>query len=244
MVVTPLFILVLKNDPAELVDSGAVQDDGMNTNLEEDGPLWVKEWTKAYKSKPMWQLSLGYFICGITTASISVHFIQWAISQNISPSEAAFSFGVLSGVNGISVFSSGYFSDKFERRYILGMIYLVRGIAFLCLLLLSGQIALWAFAIIGGMSWLATVPLTTALTSEIYGYRKLGSLVGLITMSHQIGGAAAVLLFGMVFDHYGNYDFGLWVGVITLIIASLASFSINERNFSSRFYNRTINQSV
>ena len=244
VVVTPLFILVLKNDPAELVDSGAVQDDGMNTNLEEDGPLWVKEWTKAYKSKPMWQLSLGYFICGITTASISVHFIQWAISQNISPSEAAFSFGVLSGVNGISVFSSGYFSDKFERRYILGMIYLVRGIAFLCLLLLSGQIALWAFAIIGGMSWLATVPLTTALTSEIYGYRKLGSLVGLITMSHQIGGAAAVLLFGMVFDHYGNYDFGLWVGVITLIIASLASFSINERNFSSRFYNRTINQSV
>ena len=244
IVVVPLFIIVLKNDPSELDDYGTNKDDEVNSNIVEEGPLWVDKWTKAYKSKPMWQLSLGYFVCGITTASISVHFIKWAISQNISPSEAALSFGVLSGVNGVSVFCSGYFSDKFERRYILGMVYFVRGIAFLCLLLLSGQVALWAFAIIGGMSWLATVPLTTALTSEIYGYKKLGSLVGFINMSHQIGGAASVILFGVVFDYYGNYDLGLWVGVISLIIASIASISIGEKKFSSRFYNKPINQTV
>ena len=189
----------------------------------------------------MWQLSLGYFVCGITTASISVHFIKWAISENISTSEAALSFGVLSAINGVSVFCSGYFSDIFQRRIILGLVYAIRGIAFLALLLLSGQVALWAFAIVGGMSWLATVPLTTALTSEIYGQKKLGSLVGLINMSHQLGGAGAVLLFGMVFDIFGNYDFGLWVGVISLIIASVASFSISEKKFSSRFYKRITN---
>ena len=122
----------------------------------------------------MWQLSIGYFVCGITTASISVHFIKWAISENISPYEAAFSFSILSAVNGISVIASGYFSDKFERRIILGLVYFVRGIAFLALILLTGKIALWTFAIVGGMSWLATVPLTTALTSEFYGYKKLG----------------------------------------------------------------------
>ena len=244
IVVVPLFIIVLKNDPSELDNYGTNKEGEVNSNIVEEGPLWVDKWTKAYKSKPMWQLSLGYFVCGITTASISVHFIKWDISQNISPSEAALSFGVLSGVNGVSVFCSGYFSDKFERRHILGMVYFVRGIAFLCLLLLSGQVALWAFAIIGGMSWLATVPLTTALTSEIYGYKKLGSLVGFINMSHQIGGAASVILFGVVFDYYGNYDLGLWVGVISLIIASIASISIGEKKFSSRFYNKPINQTV
>ena len=243
IIVVPLFFFVLKNDPSELSNFVPPESSAISGNSEPAGPLWVEKWTTAYRSKPMWQLSLGYFICGITTASISVHFIKWAITQGISPSEAAFSFGVLSGVNGVSVFCSGYFSDKFERKYILGMIYLVRGLAFLCLLLLSGPIALWSFAIIGGMSWLATVPLTTALTSEIYGYTKLGSLVGLITMSHQIGGAAAVLLFGIVFDHYGSYDLGLWVGVITLIIASMASFSISEKSVSSRFYNQSLSQS-
>ena len=52
------------------------------------------------------------------------------------------SFGVLSAVNGISVFCSGYFSDKFQRRIILGLVYATRGIAFLALLLLSGKVAL------------------------------------------------------------------------------------------------------
>ena len=241
IVVVPSSIIVLKNTPSDLNLS---EEDSKKDNLdttEESGPLWVDNWSTAYNSKPMWQLSLGYFVCGITTASISVHFIKWAISENISTSEAALSFGVLSAVNGVSVFCSGYFSDIFQRRIILGLVYAIRGIAFLALLLLSGQVALWAFAIVGGMSWLATVPLTTALTSEIYGQKKLGSLVGLINMSHQLGGAGAVLLFGMVFDIFGNYDFGLWVGVISLIIASVASFSISEKKFSSRFYKRITN---
>jgi MFS family permease len=241
IVVVPLFILVIKNDPSELKNISLDTSQELDSKNIEEGPLWVDQWSKAYNSKPMWQLSIGYFVCGITTASISVHFIKWAISENISPSEAAFSFGILSAVNGISVFCSGYFSDKFERRYILAMVYFVRGVAFLSLILLSGQIALWAFAIVGGMSWLATVPLTTALTSEIYGNKKLGSLVGLINMSHQIGGAGSVILFGIIFDYYGNYDLGLWVGVIALLIASAASFTINERKFSSRFYNKTTN---
>ena len=53
-----------------------------------------------------------------------------------------------------------------------------------------------------------------------------------------------MILFGVVFDYYGNYDLGLWVGVISLIIASIASISIGEKKFSSRFYNKPINQTV
>jgi MFS family permease len=238
--VVPLSIIILKNDPKDL-DSLKNVTVTTSKNNQESGPLWVDKWSTAYNTRPMWQLSIGYFVCGITTASISVHFIKWAISENISPSEAALSFGVLSAVNGISVFCSGYFSDMFQRRIILGLVYLTRGVAFLALILLTGKMALWAFAIVGGMSWLATVPLTTALTSEIYGQKKLGSLVGLINMSHQLGGAASVILFGMVYDYFGNYDFGLWVGVFSLIIASVASFTIKEKEFSSRFYKKLTN---
>ncbi len=238
--VVPLSIIILKNDPKDL-DSLKNVTVTTSKNNQESGPLWVDKWSTAYNTRPMWQLSIGYFVCGITTASISVHFIKWAISENISPSEAALSFGVLSAVNGISVFCSGYFSDMFQRRIILGLVYFTRGVAFLALILLTGKMALWAFAIVGGMSWLATVPLTTALTSEIYGQKKLGSLVGLINMSHQLGGAASVILFGMVYDYFGNYDFGLWVGVFSLIIASVASFTIKEKEFSSRFYKKLAN---
>ena len=83
IVVVPLFILVLKNDPSELKNISLDTNHELDSSNIEEGPLWVNEWSKAYNSKPMWQLSIGYFVCGITTASISVHFIKWAISENI-----------------------------------------------------------------------------------------------------------------------------------------------------------------
>ena len=118
ILVVPTSIIVLKNEPRDIDLTIEDSDQEGNHSSKESGPLWVDKWTTAYNSKPMWQLSIGYFVCGITTASISVHFIKWAISENISTSEAALSFGVLSAVNGVSVFCSGYFSDIFQRRII------------------------------------------------------------------------------------------------------------------------------
>ena len=48
-------------------DLNLSEEDSKKDNLdtaEESGPLWVDNWTTAYNSKPMWQLSLGYFVCG------------------------------------------------------------------------------------------------------------------------------------------------------------------------------------
>ena len=67
IVVVPLFIIVLKNDPIELKNNSSEILETLESNQDENGPLWVDEWSKAYNSKPMWQLSIGYFVCGITT---------------------------------------------------------------------------------------------------------------------------------------------------------------------------------
>ncbi len=243
----PLIWFIVSDDPSSmnlLPDGEKLSPDASpNTKTLLESPLAVTQWQKSLRTWPLWQIAGAYVVCGITTQSISVHFIYWAGSEGISPSTAAWGFGLLSGINAIGVLLVGPISDRMQRKNLLSFVYFVRGIAFITLVIFPGSIGLWTFAIIGGASWLATVPLTTALTSEIYGYKKLGSLVGLITMSHQIGGAAAVLLFGIVFDHYGSYDLGLWVGVITLIIASMASFSISEKSVSSRFYNQSLSQS-
>ena len=124
----------------------------------------------------MWQLSFGYFVCGITTATIAVHFVRWAVSEEVSAPDAAIAFGILMGINAIGVIFIGYLSDKMQRHYLLAGVYLVRGVAFTMPLLLPGAAAMWAFAVIGGASWLATVPLTTGLTADVYGVRNVGTL--------------------------------------------------------------------
>ena len=199
------------------------------------GPLFTRRWRDAFRSAPMWQLSLAYWVCGITTASVSIHYVRWAISEGISPATAALAFGLLSGINAGAVILLGSLSDRVPRKTLLGMVYLVRGLAFLLLVVLPGPTALWAFAIVGGASWLATVPLTTALAADLYGLKHLGTLVGLINFFHQAGGALAVYLFGLVFDAQGNYDVAFLAGMATLIAAGVLSLCVRERRYSSRY---------
>ena len=233
----PLLYLVLRDDPADL----GLQPDGVRTTsagaraAAPSGPLFANRWRDAYRSAPMWQLSIAYWVCGVTTASISVHYVRWAVAEGISPATAALAFGLLSGINAIGVLLIGPLSDRVPRKTLLGAVYLIRGVAFLLLVVLPGSAALWSFAIVGGASWLATVPLTTALAADVYGVRHLGTLAGLINFAHQAGGALAVLLFGLVFDAQGSYDYAFLACVVTLVGAGLVSLSIRERRYSCRY---------
>ena len=235
----PVVYFVVRDDPRDVGESpDGIRDRtgvGGAPGRTPDTPLEAKNWTAPFRTAPMWQLSLGYFVCGVTTGSISVHYVRWAISEDITPTTAALAFGLLSGINAIGVILIGSLSDRVERRLLLGCVYLVRGSAFLILLILPGQWALWGFALAGGASWLATVPLTTGLAADVYGLRHMGSLVGLINFAHQIGGALAVYLFGLVFDIWGTYDPAIAAGVIFLVMAGIISLTIRERRYSVRY---------
>ena len=235
----PLLLIVVKSKPDDIgltidgVDPNS--QEGLHGSADAVGPKFVDKWFDALSSRPIWQLSFGYFVCGITTTSIGVHFVRWANSEDITTGTAALAFGLLSGINAAGVLVVGLMSDRFQRKNLLGGVYLVRGLAFLTLIFLPGDIALWAFAVIGGMSWLATVPLTASLTADVYGVRNLGMLFGLANMSHAFGGALAVFLFGWAFTNWGSYNVPFVVGAITLLAAGVVCLSISEKTNSVRF---------
>ena len=240
----PLVVSIVRSDPADVGlgpdgDPPEAQIDefgGSGRRLGPPlGPLAVERWQASFRSRPIWQLSASYWVCGITTASIAVHFVRWAGDESIAPGTAALAFGLLSGINAAGVLVVGSISDRMERKKILGIVYLVRAVAFLMLVLLPGHLALWVFAVVGGMSWLATVPLTSSLTADMYGIRNLGTLGGLINMTHQIGGALAVILFGLAFDAWGSYDVAFGTSVVLLIAAGLTVLTLNERRYSARY---------
>ena len=235
----PLLLIVVRSNPSDmgLEIDGEVTADSLDAEVtvRPVGPKFAEKWKDALSSRPIWQLSIAYFVCGITTASISVHFVRWAISEDISTGTAALAFGVLSGINACGVLAIGLLSDRWQRKNLLGVVYMVRGIAFISLFVLPGPIAIWAFAVIGGMSWLATVPLTASLTADVYGVRNLGTLFGFANMAHQLGGAAAVMLFGWAFTVWGSYDVPFAIGATTLFAAGVVSFTIKEKQHSVRY---------
>jgi MFS family permease len=236
----PLVWSIVRSDPEELGlnPDGDVQEEVIDGSLPArapEGPLTTSRWQESFRSRPIWQLSMAYWVCGVTTASVSVHFVRWASDEGISPGTAALAFGLLSGINAFSVILVGTLSDRMERKRVLSAVYAIRAVAFVSIILLPGPVAIWTFAIIAGGSWLATVPLTSSLTADIYGLRNLGTLGGLINMTHQIGGALAVVLFGLAFDLLGTYDFAFTVSAVLLVVASITVLGLHERRFSARY---------
>ena len=240
VLVFPMAFLMLRNSPEEM----GLLPDGDEESLDRSstrpqraiGPLEVDEWRHAFRSPPMWQLCATYFVCGFTTLIMAFHFVPNAVEEGFSKRTAASAFGLLSAMNTIGVLVVGPLADKWGNKNLLGFVYAFRCLGYACLVFLPGQWGLWFFAVIGGSSWIATVPLTTALTADVYVQKRVGTLTGMVFLSHQVGGSIGIQFGGIMRDLTGSYDVPFVIAGILLVIASVISFSIQERKYSVRYH--------
>jgi len=238
----PLAFLFIRNDPNQM----GLQPDGDTSKGPQHGAeerrrgeLEVDRWSQSFRSAPMWQISASYMVCGVTTGIISAHFVPYAIGQGVSASMAASIFGVMMGLNVVGALGAGVLADRFGRKNLLAAVYLLRGVAYVLLLLMPGVPGLWAFGILAGFSWIASVPLTTSLTADVYGLRALATISGVSFLFHQVGSFASILLAGFLYDITGSYTLPFAIAGAMLFPAALSAFSIKERKYSMRYLAQT-----
>ena len=234
----PLAFKFVRNDPAEmgLQPDGAWDPTDSSPKEIRHGPFEVDHWRQSFKSPPMWQLSAAYTVCGVTTGIISTHFVPFAEDKGASPMMAAFIFGYMMFLNVMGGIGAGVIADIFGRKNVLATVYLVRGLAYILLVAMPGTTSLWAFATLAGFSWIASVPVTTSLTADVYGQRALATISGISFLCHQVGAFLSILLAGVLFDVTGSYTLPFAIAGSLLFPASLAAFSINERKYSIRYH--------
>ena len=241
----PLSYLFLRDDPSQM----GLQPDG-DPNSPDDGPvtaperlrgpLEVDRWAQAFRSWPIWQLSGSYFVCGFTTSIISIHFVPFAIGQGISPVLAATIFSFMMALNMVGSLSAGFVSDRFGgSKNWLALVYFCRGSAYVLLLLVPGAMGLWVFAAVAGLSWVATNPLTTTLTADVYGVRTLGTIGGISFFFHAMGAVISVPMAGYFYDATGSYTIPFAIAGSLLFPAAISAFTIQERKYSMRYAQRS-----
>lgn len=250
----PLGFIFLRNSPVQM----GLQPDGDPTPpvderlpAQKRGLFEVEEWWQAFRSRPIWNLSASFTICGISVGAITIHFPAYAEEQiGISPTLAGVIFGFMMGLSVMGGIVGSWLADRFGRKDVLACVYLVRGLAYVVLLagLFSvergitlpligspGLASLWVFAALAGLSWIASVPVTTSLTADVYGLRTLATISGISLMCHQVGSFGSILLAGILYDATGSYFLPFAISGALLFPAALSAFVIDERKYSSRF---------
>jgi MFS family permease len=172
----------------------------------------------------------------MTVSLFSIHLIPFATDRGMSLETAAHAFGLMAMCSVVGSLLAGAASDRIGRKNILGLAYLIRACTFVLLLLWHHPLALYVFAVVGGLVWLATPPSVVSLTGEIYGLRNLGALGSVSLLAHQIGGGVSVWLAGKLHDMTGSYDISFTLAAVALFGAALVSFSIAERRYSVRYF--------
>ena len=240
LLAVPLALLFIRENPEALgllPDGDKEYQEQAEYEKREDrlGEFEVDHWIKSFRSAPMWQLSAAYVVCGVTTGMISTHFVPFAIERGISPGKAALIFGLMMGLNSLGGIGAGVLSDKFGRKNVLAAVYLLRGIGYVMLVCIPSSVGMWAFAIAAGFSWVASVPLTSALTADVYGLRVLATISGITFLCHQVGSFIMVLLAGVLFDLTGSYTLPFAIAGSLLFPAALAAYTIKEKRYSIRY---------
>jgi MFS family permease len=177
-----------------------------------------------------WLLAGTQVICGIGCGFMMTHIVIFATDVGYSDMIGASLLSVQGGVNLLGVLLTGYFSDRYARSRVLSLTHLIRGLSFAAtvVFLLLGGGSLWLLYIamaLFGFGWYTTAPLSSGLTADLFGYRRMGTILGLILSCHMIGMAVGAYAGGVVYVLTGSYFFFFVTqGALELLAAIFAFF--------------------
>lgn len=225
IVMLPLVLVLLRDAPGL---TSAEKEQKASEEPQEKTTL-----RQAIRTATWWELMMGVFSCGFTMSFASVHFVAYAMDMGMDTTVAADALGLSGAFSIVGAIIMGKWSDRIGRRIPLGITYALRSLSFLILLFANNEATLFIFAVILGLSWTSTTPLSAAVTAEAWGRQSAGFLFGIVFTFMTVGSSVGSYLGGLDYDIMHNYTLIILANAAVAGLGSLASFMIRERKAPS-----------
>jgi MFS family permease len=180
-------------------------------------------------------LAVGFFVCGFHVAFIGTHLPGVVASCNLSPDVGAWALAMLGLFNIVGSFGIGWAMGRWRLKSLLSLIYAVRGLAVLLFLIApKTEFVMLTFAAVMGLTFLSTVPPTAGLVVKFFGPSRMGTLFGIVMVSHQVGGFLGAYMGGKAFEWTGSYDWMWYADIVLAVGAALIHLPIGEAKLAPR----------
>ena len=186
---------------------------------------------RASRTRAFWFLFATFWVCGFTTNGlVGTHLIAMCGDHGIAAVQAAGLLALMGVFDLVGTTASGWLTDRYDPRKLLFVYYGLRGISLMVLPYTDFSLySLSIFAIFYGLDWIATVPPTLRLATDIFGDRDAPVVFGWIVAGHQIGAATAAWMGGFVREVSGSYLMAFVLSGATGIAAAVIALMIKRQ---------------
>jgi MFS family permease len=190
--------------------------------------------TGAVKTAPFWLVSATQLICGIGCGFMMTHIVIFATDMGYSEMVGATLISVQGGLNLAGVMLTGHISDRYARNKVLALTHVIRSMAFFTavVFILRGGGSLWMLylaMVLFGLGWFTTSPLSSGLAADLFGGRRLGTIIGVMMSCHTVGTALGSYAGGITYELTGSYFPFFIIQAALELLAAVCAFLINKR---------------
>ena len=166
---------------------------------------------------------------------VFVHIAAYAVDMGMSPMDASFILSLLGLANIPGRLLVGKLSDVMGRKALGIICNFIQFGALLWLMWADQFWMLYAFALCFGFMWGGSGTVITVLIGDLFGTRRLGAIMGMMSAGWALGAAIGPAIGGFIFDMSGDYfkAFGAGSGALFAVVCLLALIKKTPGNVSS-----------
>lgn len=183
---------------------------------------------EALRTRRFWLLIAIYALCGFHDFFVSTHVVAFAQDRGADTLFAGQLLAFMGLAALVGVLLAGASADRFGPAMATALCFLVRIALFGAVLADQSVATVAVFALLFGMTFLVTAPLTVVFVRQSFGTRHLGAMTGLITMVHHIFGGLGAWIGALFFDASGNYERVMWMMMVSSAIAYVLTMMLGD----------------
>ncbi len=224
LVLFPIALWVTRSSPRDL----GLLPDGANTN--QDAPS-VPEAASvalgpAVRTANFWLILLGSSLIIGAIGTVIQQFVLFLRDQGYSTNQASTVSSGLLLAGLIGRVAVGFVADRYNKKNVMALFYLILALAIPLLFLARRPAALWGFAITFGFAMGADYMLIPLVTAECFGLKALGKLLSLIIMADSLGQWFGPMLAGRIFESTRSYNLAWSIITIGGVLGAAAIFAV------------------
>jgi len=173
--------------------------------------------SESLRTRAFWCLWSVWALAGAAGISMVTLSTAFGAARGLSLQEAVVLLTAFNLTNGGSRLVSGYLSDRFGRRYVMGLSFAAAGLAYWGIPMVRGLVVWSGMAAVVGFAFGTLFSVSAPLASDRFGLRHFGSIFGLIFTAYGfVAGPLGPWLSGFLLDIGGEAGFHFVFGYLGL----------------------------